>query len=253
VCKRHKSVYWLATILVGRRPIPIINPMTKAIHGRGNVFEAKGTAIFVNCRVDILGNHNAVIIEDFCLFHNVTFLIRGDHNTIRISESVRFNLGGSLHIEDCGCIIEIGRQSTFEDTHIAATEPNSTVVVGQDCMFAYDVDVRTGDSHSIIDLSTNRRVNYAQNIRIGDHVWVGPHCSILKGVEVRKNCVLATRSVLTKTFDREGVILGGSPAKILKENITWDRRRLAGESDGNGNVSVRRKMEGPPETKMRRT
>jgi acetyltransferase-like isoleucine patch superfamily enzyme len=112
-------------------------------------------------------------------------------------------------------------------------------------MFAYDIDLRTGDSHSIIDLTTKQRINYAQSIRIGDHVWVAPHCSILKGVEVRKNCVLATRTVLTKTCDREGVILGGSPAKNLKENITWDRRRLVEESGGNGNVSKKGKVEGP--------
>lgn len=93
-------------------------------------------------------------------------------------------------------------------------------------MFAYDIDLRTGDSHSIIDSATMKRINYAKNIEIEDHVWIASHVSILKGVKILRNSVIATRSVVTKSFNKEGVIIGGAPAKILKENVTWSRKRI---------------------------
>jgi acetyltransferase-like isoleucine patch superfamily enzyme len=224
VVKSNRLLYNMIMVMLKRRPL--LNGIEKDVSGRRNAFQQAGTAIFVNSKVHIVGNNNNVRIEDFCSFNNVTFFIRGDNNRIKISKGVKFKFGGSLHIEDNDCLISIGENSTFEDTHIAVTEPGSQITIGEDCMFAYDVDLRTGDSHSIIDTKTNRRTNYAKNISVGDHVWIAPHCSILKGVTIGKNCIVATRSVLTKTFDREGVILGGNPCRILKENITWDRRRI---------------------------
>lgn len=93
-------------------------------------------------------------------------------------------------------------------------------------MFAYDIDLRTGDSHSIIDAHTQKRINYAQNIEIGNHVWIASHVSILKGVRISDNSVVATRAVVTKSFEDENVLIGGTPAKKIKENINWDRQRI---------------------------
>src|SRR5450759_1692287 len=93
-------------------------------------------------------------------------------------------------------------------------------------MFAYDIDLRTGDSHSILDSTTMKRTNYARNVEIADHVWVASHVSILKGVKLLKNTVVATRSVVTKSFEKEGILIGGTPVKVLKEGITWDRKRI---------------------------
>jgi len=109
---------------------------------------------------------------------------------------------------------------------LAATEPNSSIEIGKECMFAYDIDVRTGDSHSILDATTKERLNYAQNISIADNVWIAAHVSILKGVTIAQNSVVATRSVVTKPFKDTSVLIGGVPAKVLKENIIWDKKRI---------------------------
>jgi acetyltransferase-like isoleucine patch superfamily enzyme len=222
--RRNRYLYAIATILVGKKPLS--GGIVKRIIGHRNRFTFPPSAIFVNCKVDIQGSNNHIRIGDFCSFANVTFWIRGDDNHVDISDGVKFARGGSLHIEDNQCIIAIGRNSTFEDAHLAATEPRSRIVVGEDCMFAYDIDVRTGDSHSIIDMVTNRRINFAKDVSIDDHVWISAHCSILKGATIARNSVVATRSVVTKAFDREGIVLGGNPCRILKEQITWDRRRI---------------------------
>ena len=202
------------------------NVPKKIIQGTKNVFDIDKTALLFNCTFDIVGNNNEIEINESSFFNNVTFFIRGDNNKIKIGKCVRFNRGGSVWIEDYGCEAVIGDNSTFENSHIAVTEPNSKIVIGKDCMFAYDIDLRTGDSHSIIDSVTNERVNYAQNINIGNHVWIASHVSILKGVHIADNSVVATRAVVTKSFIDSNILIGGMPAKKLKENINWDRRRI---------------------------
>ncbi|MFT4202894.1 MAG: acyltransferase [Chitinophagaceae bacterium] len=212
-------------IITGGKKIKDIVPK-KIIKGKENILNIDKSAVLFNCTFDIAGNNNEIEINESSFFNNVTFFIRGDNNKIKIGKCVRFNRGGSIWIEDYGCEAVIGDSSTFEDSHIAVTEPNSKIIIGKDCMFAYNIDLRTGDSHSIIDSLTNERVNYAQNINIGNHVWLAPHVSILKGVHIADNSVVATRAVVTKSFVDNNILIGGMPAKKLKENINWDRRRI---------------------------
>lgn len=211
--------------MINRHNIKETRPI-KIVKGINNVIDIDKSAILNNCKFDIVGDNNKIEIGESSILNNLTFFIRGDNNKIIIGKRVRFNRGGSVWIEDYGCEAVIGENTTFEDSHIAVTEPNSKIHIGKDCMFAYDIDLRTGDSHSIVDSISNKRINYAQNINIGNHVWIASHVSILKGVHISDNSIVATRSVVTKPFSENNILIGGVPAKKLKENINWDRQRI---------------------------
>ena len=200
--------------------------LKKSVKGTGNKLNFDSAALFVKCKLTIVGNNNEITIADTTMFINVNFIIHGDNHKIFISKGVRFDEGGSLWMEDHHCEIYLGEQGYYRNVHIAVTEPYSKLTVGKECGFAYDVEIRTGDSHSIIDLKTNKRINYAKNITIGDHVWVAPHVSILKGANIASNTVIATRSLVAKSFQQENVILAGMPAAIVKENIGWSKWRI---------------------------
>jgi len=202
-----------------------LNTLKKRIVGRGNEI-VYGHSILSSVMLDIIGNGNIVRIEDGCVLNGVLFYIRGDNHRVYIGAGCRFNNGGSLWFEDRNGSLVIGENTTFEDVHIAVTEPQSKIEIGKECMFAYDIDIRTGDSHSIIDSSTGHRINYAKDINIGNHVWVAAHSIILKGVSIADNSVIATGSVVVNGFEEQGVIIAGNPAKIVKHNITWSRDRI---------------------------
>lgn len=53
-------------------------------------------------------------------------------------------------------------------------------------------------------------------IKIGKNCWLGANSVILPGVELGDNVIVAAGSVVTKSFGAN-LILGGVPAKILKE------------------------------------
>ena len=55
---------------------------------------------------------------------------------------------------------------------------------------------------------------------IGKRVWIGCNVLILKGVTVGDGAVIAAGSVVTKDVPAASLV-GGNPARILKENVTW--------------------------------
>ncbi len=202
-----------------------ISESNRDIRGENNSIECNGTSL-ESTRFEIWGNNNQIIIGANCHFNDVTFHIEGDNHLIQIGADVAFNIAGSIWFEDHDGTLTIGDQSTFENVHLAVTEPFSTLTIGQDCMFSYDIDVRTGDSHSVIADDDNKRSNYAQNISFGDHVWVASHCVILKGSMIGDNSIIGTRSVVTKSFPQKGLMIAGNPAKVIKKGINWKRERV---------------------------
>lgn len=192
----------------------------------------------VNVRLCIAGNHNQIIFGAGCYLNHVTFRISGDHHRITLGSGCQFTGGwGSesvIWFEDHHCCLDIGPKSSFVSVHLAVIEPHTKLFIGADCMFASDIDVRTGDSHSILDTATGQRTNPGQNVTIGDHVWVGAHCVILKGCDIQPLSVVATGSVVTRGSYGPGVILAGNPAKVVRSGITWSRDRVLAEAEQGG-------------------
>ncbi|MBU4537187.1 MAG: acyltransferase [Weeksellaceae bacterium] len=66
------------------------------------------------------------------------------------------------------------------------------------------------------DLYDQRRYNNAKVV-IGDYCWIGMNSVILPGVTLGVRTIVAAGSVVTKSFPDGFCVIGGTPAKILKE------------------------------------
>jgi acetyltransferase-like isoleucine patch superfamily enzyme len=60
-----------------------------------------------------------------------------------------------------------------------------------------------------------------QPIHIGNHVWIGMNVTILKGVQIGDGAIIAAGAVVTRNIPAR-CLAGGVPARVLKENITWE-------------------------------
>ena len=198
--------------------------VSKTIRGTGNFFQAEGARLS-NVALDIVGDRNRITIGEGCIFYNLKFHIRGSDHVIEIGKNCRFTRGGLIWLEDDGCTLSIGQDTTMVEVTIAVTEPGSKVVIGEECMFANDIDIRVGDSHSVIDTATSKRINFAENIVIDRHVWIAAHTVILKGVTIGENSVVATGAIVTRSCE-PGSILAGNPAKVIRSGVSWQRQRI---------------------------
>ncbi len=198
------------------------SPAASPFNGTGNSIHNKGT--LKNVTYDIIGNNNEIIIGENTFINNALIFIRGDHHRIIIGDNCFFG-EGELWIEDDHCSLIIHSNTTIEQAHLAVTEPSSLLEIHKDCMLAKHVEIRTGDSHSIIDMQTGKRINHAANVILNEHVWVGAHAKILKGVTIGNNAVIGTASVVTADIPAHA-LAAGIPAKVIKTFIDWKRERI---------------------------
>jgi len=225
--KQWTSTHPRLNALVRRlRRRPVFHRVSRRIRGKRNRWQAHWTAVIDRVSVEVHGNDNIITIGSGCDVRHLKIRIYGDGHRITIANNVRFSQGGTLWFEDSGGSLDIGPDTTIEAADISITERGSRVEIGRDCMLAYDIDIRTGDSHSILDANTRSRLNPAACVRLGDHVWVAAHCILLKGSALADDSILAAGAVLTKAIAESGCVVGGNPARILKRGVTWDRRRL---------------------------
>ncbi|SCX82434.1 acyltransferase [Flavobacterium caeni] len=192
------------------------------IRGNGNTVRNKG--VLLNCTYDIKGDNNTVEIMPGAVLENMRIFMRGSNHTLRIGQRCHLK-GGDFYFEDDRCTIQIGDNTTVESAHFAVTEPDRSITIGQDCMFSTGIEFRTGDSHSIIDNTTKLRINYAKDIHVKDHVWIGANAIILKGVTLGNDCIVGTGSLVTSDVP-DNCIAAGIPAKVVKENINWLKKRI---------------------------
>lgn len=93
-------------------------------------------------------------------------------------------------------------------------------------MLSSKIDIRTGDSHSLIQQETRNRLNYSESVKIGDHVWIGTGVTVLKGTSIANNCMVGAASLLCKRYLNPNCVIAGVPAKEVKRNIDWIAERI---------------------------
>lgn len=88
------------------------------------------------------------------------------------------------------------------------------IFIGENCAISHDFTVMDSDAH---ELNGSRNTN---PVYIGDHVWIGTRVTILSGVTVGNDAVIAAGSLVTKNVP-SGALVGGVPAKIIKDKVEW--------------------------------
>ena len=130
-----------------------------------------------------------------------------------------FSKGISIRGGD-NSIIEFGSGVHFNQNFFIAA--NTVIKIGDNVIGGWDVHIQDADGHQIFNKDTNENNIERSPITIGNHVWIGYSAHILKGSFIDDNSVVACRALVTKSFEgQKNVIVGGFPAKIIKENINW--------------------------------
>lgn len=88
------------------------------------------------------------------------------------------------------------------------------VILGNGVMLANGSYITDSDWHTIYDRT--KRDATATPVTIGDNVWLGDHATVLKGVTIGENSVVAARAVVTRDVPAN-VVVAGNPAKVVKE------------------------------------
>lgn len=197
---------------------------------------------------------NKQIFSSFCtVLYNFFNRISSRYNRIRtywlcsvyhfpystsIGRNVSFKGVDDIHLSSniCfnqGCIIEtwrrfknynfdssiiIGDNCSFgEFTHITSC---NKVLIGRNVLigrFVLITDNSHGSFFDDLNIPPRDRTLYSKGpVIIKDNVWIGDKVSILSGVSIGENSIIATGAIVTKDVPAN-CIVAGCPAKIIKQ------------------------------------
>lgn len=126
-----------------------------------------------------------------------------------------FAPGGNLTIRKSG-ILEIG--NNFGVGHFSRFVISAHSIIGNNNMHSWQNLYMDSDSHPIFN-SAGERINPSVGFEIGNNVWIGARCTLLKGVKIAEGCIIASNSVITKNLDSPKSVYASN--RKLREDVTW--------------------------------
>ncbi|EKO3957607.1 acyltransferase [Vibrio fluvialis] len=169
----------------------------KATNVNQSSIEIERSASVRRCKIVVEGRNNKLIIEKGCQLQNLLIEVLG---------------------EDCTLIIGKDTRNTGEGK-ISCQEKGTTLRIGANSLLAKGVTILTSDGHDILE--HGQRINPAKDILLEEHVWLGQDVMVLKGAKIGSGSVIGARSVVSDVIPSQSIAVG-SPAKVIKQGITWD-------------------------------
>ena len=133
-----------------------------------------------------------------------------------ISDKVRID--GPLHLSPShgspsAKNIVIG-EGTYFNRRVKISSRYQVVTIGNYCLFGPDVLIETS-THSLTEWKDGYRKLIGDPIRIGNRVWVGANATLLPGITIGDDAVIAAGAVVTRDVP-SNVVVGGVPARFIK-------------------------------------
>lgn len=122
--------------------------------------------------------------------------------TLRVFPPFYSDFGKNIHV---GENVFINACCHFQD--------HGGVTLGDGCRIGHNVVFATLN-HGL--QPEERGITYPAPIVLGKNVWVGSNSTILQGVTIGGNAVIAAGAVVTKDVE-PGTIVGGVPARFIKK------------------------------------
>lgn len=141
-------------------------------------------------------------------------------------------IGENVHLEapiylDYGYRTRIG--SNFFSKFNLTILDGGGVEIGNDVFIGPNVGVYTVNRPTDVR-RREKGYEWALPVKIHDKVWIGGGVTILPGVTIGENTVIAAGSIVTKDIPAN-VIAAGNPCKVIKEAEKGDRYGIINEKD----------------------
>ncbi len=127
---------------------------------------------------------------------NVEFRIGGRRSEVSIERDVSI-VGARVQLR--GCKLRVGAGGLWSD----------------------EVLIQGGDQHTIVRASTGERLNSERCfINFEPRVWLGRRSLVLKNTTIGEGAIVGAGAIVTKDVPPRCAV-GGNPAKVIKEDVTW--------------------------------
>lgn len=194
------------------------------IYGRVSFVSTRGSLV-IDCQKITTGMIHLGFPEDMYFNPKENGIINNDGKIIFKGDFIAC-CGYNLHTYGSGSIIfgnniKLGAKVNF----VCRTE----IYISDCTRIAFEVVIMDTGFHYIKDQGTGFINNVDKAVAIGKYNWIGNRTLINNGTKTPDNLIVASGSMLNKNYSQsipEYSLIGGTPAKLLKSNITriWNGR-----------------------------
>jgi acetyltransferase-like isoleucine patch superfamily enzyme len=133
----------------------------------------------------------------------------GKDNFIYIKENATCTIGNMASIATSGKLICTNK-----------------IELGDFARFGSECQIIDTNFHKLIDIETKEEFKLSSPIQIGNYNFISNRVTVLSKTKTPDYCIIASNSLCNKEYLSLGnnILIGGVPAKLLKNNITrdWD-------------------------------
>jgi acetyltransferase-like isoleucine patch superfamily enzyme len=126
-----------------------------------------------------------------------------------------------------GCVLVVGGQGLLSLGTRAIIGPNTRIMaatevrIGARCMISWHCSIFDSIGHRMW-LEGQEEAEVEAPITIGDDVWIGPYCIIMKGLEIGSNSIIGAGSVVRRSIPPNSLAYG-NPARVVGKVDRWER------------------------------
>lgn len=146
------------------------------------------------------------------------YLLLNKDASLKFNGRCTMSSGVSL-VLDLGCL-EIG--DNFFCNKNCTISCNDRITIGDNALLGWNVELLDSDNHKVIRCGKPQTSDRGE-IKIGSRVWLGAFSHILKNSSIPDGSIVAYGSLVAKQFEGEKLLIGGCPAKVIEEQVTWER------------------------------
>lgn len=154
--------------------------------------------------------------------------------------AVELSIGGVLEFEGYAqiakdCFLYVGKNGYCKLGNMVGIASRSklmcddAITVGDWTRISAESQIYDTDFHEFVNPETQEQFPMTGPVRIGDHNFIGYRSSIKKNTITPSYCTVASNSLCSSDYSTwgENVLIGGVPAKKLKDNFTrvWEKEK----------------------------
>ncbi len=161
------------------------------------------------------------------IFNGKPYIIRHPNSTICFGDNCKFNSAkfsiATGPIQPC-TFVTVGEHAEIVfGTNSGATglkiQARSKIVVGKNVLIGYGCTILDNDAHHSDPIKRQNNLIPSRPISIQDNVFIGLHCTILKGVIIGENSVIGANSVVFNSIPENSIAVGNPCKVIMKRNL----------------------------------
>lgn len=146
-------------------------------------------------------NGGTVIFKGSFLLGNDSFLSFGENTLVEFGDDFRSNAGLKL-------VSNVG------------------VKFGKSTRVGWGTLIMDTNFHCLYDIVNKCYKKSSGVIEIGDYNWFGTQCKIMHSVKTPERCIFGMGTTVTRNCEMKSYcVMGGSPVRVLSENVMRDYER----------------------------